>query len=248
MKRSIGLLFSILLASSLFLSACTPKSSTIIVATDATWAPFEYIDETTQQIIGFDIDLMNAIAAAAGLEIEFVDVRWTPLLEGMALCQYNAAISSMTVTDERRQQFLFSDPYLAAGQIVVVQTSNSEILSKDDLGGKVVGVQLGTTGEAQARLIIGAEIITYDDIALAFQDLAGNNLDAVIADSPVALTSVGQDQENLMTVGEVFTDEVYAIAVCNTDTALLEQINRGLAAVKATGLIDELIQEWMFNK
>jgi polar amino acid transport system substrate-binding protein len=248
MKRSYFLLFSALLASGIFLSACAPESNTITVATDANWEPFEFLDPTTFHIVGFDIDLMNAVAEAAGLQIEYFDVRWTPLLDGMAECQYDAAISSMTVTEERQQLFLFSDPYLAAGQIVVVQASNTDILGRDTLSGKVVGAQLDTTGEEQARLISGAEVTTYDDIGLAFEDLTNNVLDAVIADSPLALTYVGQDPELFKTVGDVFTDEVYAIAVCKTNPALLERINRGLATVKAEGLVDELIQTWMFKK
>lgn len=248
MKRTLPLLFALLFVTGLFLSACTPKPSIIYVATDANWEPFEYFDPITGEIIGLDIDLMKAIAEETGLQIEFVDVRWTPLLEGMAQCQFDAAISSMTVTEERSQQFSFSDPYMAAGQVVTVRSSNTDISSKDDLSGKIVGVQLDTTGEAEVRQIPGVDVRTYEDIGVAFDELLGGSLDAVVADSPLVLTYVGQNQDSLKMAGDVFTDEVYAIAVCKTKAGLLEQINRGLAIVKSQGLIDTLIQKWMFNK
>lgn len=246
MKRSLWLVLTGLILVSLLLPACGPAGTKkITVATDATWPPFEYVDETTQQIIGLDVDLIKAIAADQGLEIELVNVPWDSLLAGMAQCQYDISISAMTITEERKQSFNFSDPYFAAGQVVTVQASNTTINGKSDLPGKTVGVQLGTTGDIEAQNMTGVTVKNYDDIGLAFQDLINGQIDAVIADNPLALGYVGQNPTALKTVGEVFTDEYYGIAVCKTNTALLEKINRGLANVKAQGLIDQLTEKWI---
>jgi polar amino acid transport system substrate-binding protein len=218
---------------------------TVRVATDATWPPFESVDESTKEIVGFDVDLMNAIAEEANLQVEYNNVPWDSLLAGMAQCQYDAAISAMTITPERAEQFAFSDPYFAAGQIVTVRADNTDIQSKDTLSGKTIGVQLGTTGDIQAQEIDGATVKTYDDIGLAFQDLINGQVDAVIADNPLALGYVGQNSDTLKTVGEVFTDESYGIAVCKDNTELVERINQGLAAVQASGTLDELTQKWV---
>lgn len=218
---------------------------TVRVATDATWPPFESVDEATKEMVGFDIDLMNAIAAAANLEVEYNNVPWDSLLAGMAQCQYDASISAMTITPERAEQFAFSDPYFAAGQIVTVRTDNTDITGRDTLSGKTIGVQLGTTGDIQAQTIEGANVKNYDDIGLAFQDLLNGQIDAVIADNPLALGYVGQNVDQLKTVGDVFTDESYGIAVCKDNTELLERINAGLAAVQADGTIDELTEKWI---
>jgi polar amino acid transport system substrate-binding protein len=102
---------------SILMVACGGTSDKYQVATDATWPPFEVVDETTKEIIGFDIDLMEAIAERGGFEVEFVNVGWDPLLAGMAQCQYDAAISAMTITEERKQSFLFSDPYFEVFRI-----------------------------------------------------------------------------------------------------------------------------------
>jgi polar amino acid transport system substrate-binding protein len=245
MKKLFGYVLIGLVLVSLVLPGCAPETTKVIVATDATWPPFEYIDEETKEIVGFDIDVMTAIAEKAGIEIEFRNVAWDPLLAGMALCQYDAAISSITITEARKEQFLFSDPYFFAGQIVTVLIDNTEIASKYDLSGKVAGAQIGTTGSFEIEKIGGATLRTYDDIGLAFQDLMNGQIDAVVADNPLALGYVGEYPDKLKTVGDVFTDENYGIAVCKTNTDLVEKINDGLRAVIEEGLIEELVEKWL---
>ncbi len=230
------------------LPGCAQEAAKIRIATDATWPPFEYVDEETMEIVGFDIDLMTAIAEKEDLDIEFVNVAWDPLLAGMAQCTYDAAISSITILPERAEEMLFSDPYFEAGQLVAVRIDNTDIASKDDLGGKVVGAQIGTTGSFEVEKIAGATLKTYDDIGLAFQDLMNGQIDAVIADSPLTLGYVGRNPDKLKTAGEVFTSEFYGIAVCKTNTELLEKINSGLAAVIDEGLIEELIDKWLVGQ
>jgi len=230
---------------SLVLAGCAPAPTKVRIATDATWPPFESVNEQTKEIEGFDIDLMNAIAERADLEIEFINVGWDALLAGMAQCQYDAAISAMTITEERKESFLFSDPYFEAGQIVTVHIDNTDINSKDDLGGKVVGAQIGTTGSFAVEEIEGATLKTYDDIGLAMQDLMNGQIDAVIADNPLAWEYEGKNPDKLKTVGEVFTGEFYGIAVCKTNTELVAKINAGLKAVKDEGLIEQFVEKWL---
>ncbi|OGO38313.1 MAG: ABC transporter substrate-binding protein, partial [Chloroflexi bacterium RBG_16_57_11] len=238
MKRLKLHLLIILTLASLVLAACGGGGQAkVSVATDATWPPFESVDETSKEMVGFDIDLMNAIAKEGGFEVEYSNVPWDSLLAGMAQCQYDASISAMTITPERAEQFAFSDPYFAAGQVVTVRADNTDITGKDTLAGKTIGVQLGTTGDIQAQKITGATVKNYDDIGFAFQDLMNGQIDAVIADNPLAMGYVGQNSDKLKTVGEVFTDEFYGIAVCKDKTDLIAQINKGLAAVKSKGLI-----------
>jgi len=246
MKR-LASIICILAAISLLVGACTPGggSETVRVGTDATWPPFEMVDESTKELIGFDIDLMKAIAEKENLTIEFVNVGFDPLLAGMAQCQYDAAISAMTITEERKQSMLFSDPYFNAGQVVSVRADEASITGMDSLSGKSVGAQIGTTGAIEAEKIEGVDFKAYDSIDLAFQDLMNGQVDAVIADNPLALGFIGKNSDRLKTAGEVFTSEDYGIAVCNQNQELLDKINRGLAAVKQDGLIEELTDKWI---
>ena len=249
MKRPFIYLFVGLLLASLVLTACGGgQTQKVRIATDASWPPFEYVDEGTKEIVGLDIELMQAIAEKAGIEVEFINVSWDPLLAGMAQCQYDAAISAMTITEERAQSFNFTEPYFAAGQVVTVRLDNTDITGKDSLVGKTVGAQIGTTGAIETEKMEGVTLKTYDDIGLAFQDLMNGQIDAVIADNPLALGYVGENPDKLKTVGEVFTDEYYGIAVCKTNTELLDKLNEGLTAVQAEGLIDTLTAKWIMGK
>lgn len=275
MRRPVFWLLTALIAASLVLSACAQPASQpqateppasgqesgggqepaggagsstpmkITVATDATWPPFEMVNESTKQIEGFDIDLLNAIAEKAGLEIEYVNVAFDPLLAGMATCQYDAAISAMTITEERAKDFLFTNPYFEAGQVVTVRTDNTDIAGKDSLSGKTVGAQIGTTGAIEAGKMEGVNLKTYDDVGLAFQDLMNGQVDAVIADNPLALGYVAKNAGQLKTVGDVFTDENYGIAVCKNKPEIQARLNEGLAAVQSEGLIDTLVAKWL---
>jgi polar amino acid transport system substrate-binding protein len=253
----------ILMAAVLVLGACAPAvvntpaptavpveptaapATVYRIASDATWPPFESVNESTKAIEGFDVDLLTAIAAEAGFQFEIVNVGWDALLTGMAQCQYDGAISAMTITEERALAFNFSDPYLAAGQVVSINKETTDIKGVADLVGKKIGVQIGTTGTIESEKIEGAEVKTYDSVDLAFQDLINKQVDAVVADYPTAVSFVGVNSDKLMTIGDVFTSEQYGIAVCKTNTELLGLLNKGLTAVKAKGLIPELEKKWL---
>lgn len=248
MKHFLLFLVMGLLISSLVLASCSsspsPTTTKIIVATDATWPPFESVNEQTKDIEGMDIDIFKAIAANQNLNVEFKNVAWDPLLAGMAQGMYDAAISSITITEDRKKDMLFSDPYFAAGQLVVVRKNNTTITGKDTLKGSVA-VQLGTTGDIEVQKIQGATAKPYDDIGLAFQDLMNGQVDAVVCDNPVALLYVGKNADKLKTAGNVFTNENYGIAVAKGKVDLLNKINAGLKSIKSQGVIDQAAAKWL---
>ena len=245
MKRFLRLLPIGLLLGGLLLPSCaSPASNTVRVATDATWPPFESVNDQTKQIEGFDIDLFKAIAEKEGLKLEFVNVAFDPLLAGMAQGTYDAAISSITITDDRKKDMLFSDPYYAAGQIVVVRKDTTTIKDINTLAGNV-GAQIGTTGSMEVEKVKAATLKTYDDIGLAFQDLMNGQITAVVSDNWLALGYVARNSTALKTAGAMFTSENYGIAVAKGKDELLAKINSGLAKVKSEGLIETLSKKWM---
>ncbi len=128
---------------------------------------------------------------------------------------------------------------------MTVRADNSDISGKDALGGKTAGAQIGTTGAIALDKMDGVTLKTYDDVGLAFQDLMNGQIDAVVADNPLALEYVNKNSSKLKTAGEVFTEEYYGIAICKSNTELQAKINAGLKAVKEAGLIEELIQKWI---
>lgn len=246
MKRLSVVVVCVLILSAL-LAACggAAAPTKIKIGTDATFPPFETVDEKTKEITGFDVDLIKAVAAKVGLEVEIVNVGFDPLLAGIAQCQYDGGIAAITITDERKQQMSFSNPYFDAGQVVVVKKDNADIKGKGDLGGKTVGSQIGTTGAIEIEKIAGAKLKTYDSFDLAFQDLINGQIDAVVADNPLSLGYVGKNADKLKIVGDVFTSESYGVAICNKKADLVQKINQGIAAVKQDGTLDKLIQKWI---
>jgi polar amino acid transport system substrate-binding protein len=234
---------------SLLLAACQPTAGTgakkVRVATEAAYPPFEMVNEQTKELEGFDIELMRAIAAKAGFEVDFQNTPFDSVLAGMGTCQYDAAISAITITAERAESMSFSDPYINAGQITTVRVDNSEISGPADLVGKTIGVQLSTTGQIEAEKIEGATIRPYDTVDLAFLDLANGQVDAVVADYPTTLNYVNKMGDKIKLTGEVFTDESYGIAVCKQNGDLLAQINKALGELKAEGKLAELEKKWL---
>ena len=244
--RQLAYLAISLLALIAMMASCQASSDTVVVATDATWPPMEYVNED-REIVGYDIDLMNAIAEKAGFEVEFRNVAWDGIFAGLAAGEYDAVISSVTITDERRENYDFSEPYINAGQIVVVR-AESGITGPDDLQGYVVGAQISTTGAFAIQDMEGVELREYDEVGLAFEDLVAGRIDAVVCDTPVAADFALQRDEYraaLKIVGEAFTDEYYGILVQKGNTELLDKINEGLAAVQAEGLDQDLEAEWL---
>jgi polar amino acid transport system substrate-binding protein len=242
MKKLIWIVLGLVIAGAT-LASCGGASAKIRVATDATWPPFEFVNDETKQIEGFDIDFMNAVAEKESLDIEFINVGWDPLLAGMAQGTYDAAISSITITEDRKKDMLFSNPYYAAGQIIVVRKDNTTITGKNTLTGNV-GAQLGTTGAMEVEKITTATLRTYDEIGLAFQDLMNGQVNAVVCDNPVAMQYVGKNPDKLKTAGDVFTNEFYGIAVAKGKTDLLNKINAGVEAVLREGIIETLSAKW----
>lgn len=242
------LLAAVIGVSSAGLSSCAKKASKkIVVASDCTWPPMEYVDEN-KNIVGFDIDLVNEVAKAAGFEVEIKNTAWDGIFAGLAAGNYQAIASSVTITDERKATMDFSEPYVNAGQVLVVRKDTTGVTTLADLVGKKAGGQIGTTGVIEIGKVKGVELKTYDEVGLAYEDLANGNIDGVVADSPIAANFALQNpkyKDKLMIVGKPFTDEWLGFAVKKGDAATLKLFNDGLAKVKSSGKLDELVKKWL---
>ena len=227
-RKALTLLIVLVLLVASLLTACGKDDNKIVVATDATWPPMEYVDEN-KDIVGYDIDLMNAIAKEAGLEVEYKNVAWDGIFAGLAAGEYDAIISSVTILPDRAELYDFSNPYIDAGQIVVVG-SDSDITGPDDsLSGKTAGAQIGTTGAIAVGDMTGVTLKEYDEIGLAFEDLLAGRIDAVVCDTPVAADFALLRDEyaaDLKIVGDAFTDEQLGILVQKGNSELLDKIKR----------------------
>lgn len=216
---------------------------TLTVATEPAFPPFES-QGTGGELEGFDIDLMNAIGEEAGLTIEFQSLPFDGIIPALQAGTVDAAISAMTITEERAQTVDFSNPYFKAGLAIAVSEANTDIQSLDDLEGKRIAVQIGTTGAETAQSIAGAQVSTFDSGPLALQELANGNVDAVINDAPVTLDAIKSGNiGGIKVVGELVTEEFYGIALPK-NSENREAINEGLATIIENGTYAELYQKW----
>ncbi len=219
----------------------------IKLATDATWPPMEFINQQ-KEIVGFDIDVINAIAKAAKFQVEIHNTAWDGIFAGLQSGSYEAIISAVTITEERKKVMDFSKPYINAGQVLVVQKGNNSIGNLNDLIGLNVGAQIGTTGALAVAEVEGIELKNYDELGLAVSDLANGRLSAVVADTPVAADYVLNNKEykdSLKIVGEPFTEEYYGIAVKKGNQKVLKRLNEGLDSIEASGELAQLKQKWL---
>ena len=231
--------------------SCGPKQpSKIVIATDATFPPMEMVDEN-KNIVGFDVDLMNAAAKANGFTVEFKNTAWDGIFAGLEAGKYDAVMSSVTITDERKKTMDFSMPYINAGQVLVVKSDVTGVEKLVDLKGKTVAAQIGTTGAFEIDKVKDAQKITektYDEIGLAFEDLANGRVAGVVIDTPVAANYALQNPSykgKLKIVGAPFTEEYYGVAVKKGNAKVLDVINAGLKKVLDAGDNKALEQKWL---
>jgi ABC-type amino acid transport substrate-binding protein len=195
------------------------RTRAINVGTDATYPPFDSVDPATGAVVGYDMDIVRALARTLGAEARFQVVPFDGIIAGLKTGKYEMVASAMTITPERAQQVTFTRPYALAGQAVAVRAGETRIAGAADLAGLSIGCQLGTTGEMEAKKIPRAKVVSFDAIGAAFRDLENRNLDAVIADIPTA-SIFAHDHPTIRLAGEPITREEFGFAVRLTDADL----------------------------
>jgi polar amino acid transport system substrate-binding protein len=250
-KTTFLALVILVLAAGLVLALGTKEPGAgkprIVIATDATWPPMEMVNES-KEIVGFDIDLMKAAAAAGGFTVEFKNTAWDGIFAGLEAGEYDAVMSSVTITDERKQTMDFSVPYINAGQILVVRKESTGVEKLDQLKGKSAGAQIGTTGSFEVEKVSGVTLKTYDEIGLAFEDLINGRIEAVVCDTPVAAQFALQNESykgKLKIVGKPFTEEYYGVAVKKGNAKVLDLVNKGLNKVLNTNTYKQIEAKWL---
>ena len=217
------------------------KSGELRIGTDATYPPFETAEGG--QYTGFDIDLGNAVAREVGVKARFINASFDGIFPALQNGSFDVVMSAVTITPERLQTLLFSDPYIAAGQQVVTRR-DSAMRSLNDLAGRTVGVQINTTAQFDLEKREGVTVAKYNTIDLALLDLRNKRIDAVVIDAPVAKYMIFQSFHDLKTVGRRFTDEKFGIALAQGSDDLLLEINKALKKIKETGEYDRIHEKW----
>ena len=239
-KLTLALCFLVLMSSAV-------AAKTLVVAGHCGYPPMEYLNDKKVPT-GYSIDYIKEVAKRAGFDMKFRDVAWDGIFAGLASGNYDILASSTTITPERQQAFDFTIPYYGAVQAVVMP-KGKKINSLADLKGLTVGSQIGITGVfVLQKANVGAKIKEYDDIGLAFEDLAAGRTDAVICDDPVAKYYANKraDFAGKFNVAYLHKDpEYYGFCLRKGDTELLERLNKAIASMQADGTEAKLKIKWM---
>lgn len=234
-------------------SASESKTDSVPVykaLTNATFPPFETIDENTGEIIGFDMDLIAAIGEDQGFQVEFVDMAFESLIPAIETGNGDIIAAGMWSGDpERIARVDFSDTYWVGGAALLVKTDNTAITSMDSLNTEMkVATQIATNyaDDLQAMVDEGTlgEVVILDGFDTCVLQLMNGDVDAVMAGFDIVNSYMKQNPDKLKVIGDVDTYEEMGFAVQKGNAELLEKINAGLANVKENGVYDELIKKW----
>ena len=237
-----------LLALALFalaLGNVQAQNKELIVGSSATYRPFAY-ETPSKEIVGYDVDIIKAVAQKAGLKIKIVNTPWTGIFAALNNGDVDLVISGVTINDKRKQSYDFTAPYFEARQLIAVQQT-SNVKSLKDLAGKKVGVVTGSTGDDIASREFGktnTDIRRFESTPVVISELVGSGVDAAIGDNGVVAFRV-QEHKQLKTVSDPnFPKEYFGIVVKQGNKALRDKLNAGLAAVKADGSYAQIYKKW----
>lgn len=262
--KKFGKIVAIMMTAMMVLSGCGATASSdktgtategatetekVVVGTNPEFPPFEYIADNGE-IDGFDVALMKEIGNRAGFEVEMKSMDFDALIMAMETKGIDMAIAGMTATDERKQQVDFSDPYFNASQVMIVKADNNDITTFQDLKGKKVAVQQGTTGDLMltegdpACVVEGVNVKRMNKGADAILDLVNGGVDAVVIDANPAEEFVKANDGKLKIVTDEAAKEEYAIAIPKDKTELKDKVNKALAEIKEDGTLDKLAEQY----
>ena len=246
MKKMIALVLTLVMAAA-FLTACggsgvsladVQKSGKLVIATSPDFPPFENLENG--EVVGIEIDIMNLICQEMGVELDIQQMDFESVVPGIQAGKFDAGVSGITVTEDRKKNVDFSDPYFLASQAIVV-TPDSPITCKADLTGKKISVQTGTTAEEYC-MDEGYEVLAYTANNDAASALTSGKVDAWVVDNEVAVALAAE--QGLVVLSEAMTSEPYAFAFPKGSDTLVSEFNKILGELIADGTIQSIFDSY----
>lgn len=222
-------------------------SGKLVLGLDDTFAPMGFRDNSGE-IVGFDIDLAKEVANRMGVELEIKPIEWSSSILSLNKGDIDVLWNGLTINETRKEQINFSKPYLNNRLVIVKPKGRNDINSKEDLAGKILGVQVGSNDEALQSDPISKEakeIRKYDVNVNAFLDLKAKRIDAVIIDEVAAQYYISEEKVDFVVVeNSPLTEEFYGVGFRKNATELLAEVDRILDEMKADGKASEISQKW----
>lgn len=259
--KKLGWLASLVAASALVLGACGSKDDTskedvskkeeLTVGIMGTYAPYNYLDKD-KQYTGFDVDIAKEVAKRLDKKAKFVAQDFSGLIPGLQKGKFDMLVSQVTITDDRKKQVDFTEPYITNEVKAIVKDDNTTIKSAEDFKGKTIGVGLGTNDEAYLRndlmkKVGEFKINTYDDVITTLKDLNVERIDATINNVFALKPIVEENGYKIKAVGGALKSDKAGIAVKKGQTELVDQLNKALNDMEKDGTYTKIYKKW-FNE
>ena len=239
--------FAAVLATAVLVAGAV-EAKDLRVASNTTFPPFEFVNTKTQEITGFEMDLIRAMGKQAGYEVKITNMAFDGIIPAVLSGSVDVGASGFSVTEERKKRVLFTEPFYKSGLTVLVAKGNEDkIQGFKDLDGRKVAVQIGTTGAAYAKNVEGARVSAFNTTSEAFMDLNVKNADAVVLDRPVLayfLKTKPRVAKNLQLSTEIADAEHFGFAVKKGNAELLQKLNAALEELKKSGEFAKIEDKW----
>lgn len=217
-----------------------------------TYAPYNFLN-ANKEVDGFDADIAKEVAKRLGVKVEFTTQAFSGLIPSLQAGKFDAIISQVTITDERKQQLDFSDPYITNQVKIIVNEKNTDITKLTDFKSKNIGVGLGTNDETYLRTEVLPQvgdftIKTYNDVITSLQDLNVGRIDATINNIYALKPIVEENGFKIKAVGDAIKSDQAGIAIRKDNPELLSALNKALTDMKADGTYDTIFEKWFGEK
>ena len=247
--KKLSIILSALILVSLVLTACAPKAKTVVVAVENAYPPFNMIDETTGEGVGWDYDTVREICKRINCVPEFKEAGWDGIFPAMQAGEFDWLADGVTYTEERDKIVDFSIPYVTIGQTLLVRADETSTLddfkSNPDL---IVGTQIGTTNEIVAKETFpDKEIQSFEDFGGAVLALISNDIDGVVIDN-VSASGYMKENEGKLKIGAQITSDEKLAFVFPPGSALVAQVNKAMEAMIADGTLEALNKKWSLTQ
>ena len=239
--------FAAVLATAVLVAGAV-EAKDLRVASNTTFPPFEFVNTKTQEITGFEMDLIRAMGKQAGYEVKITNMAFDGIIPAVLSGSVDVGASGFSVTEERKKRVLYSDTFYTSGlSLVTTKAKASAVKSMKDLEGKTIGVQIGTTSHNAAKKVKGAKIVTFNTAGEAILDLSIGGSDAVINDRPVTAYIMTQQPKlgaQLVHQPETYSADDFAFVFRKDQSALKDEVNAALAKLKSNGEYDKIYNKW----
>lgn len=255
MKKFMGIILTVTMVGSLLVGCgqkqeklnsleAVQKAGKLTIGLDDSYPPMEFRD-SKNDLVGFDVDLGKEIGKKLGVETVYTSTDFNGIILALTASKFNIILSGMSITDKRKESIDFSDTYVMGGQVVAIKKGDTSIKSLEDLKGKVVACQLGSTGDTAATAMKGLkEVKKYDKITEAFQELSVERVDAVVMDAQVGGYYVAKKPGEYDVLKDVISEEPMGIGFKKEDKELKVAVQKALDELKADGTLSKLSQKW----